>query len=153
MATFYADNAANAVAVPPVKTKVNKQHGRLRYMEATYTAPASGTPQVGDVIQWGRVPVGARVVQHLSTLVWSVGTASSTINLGDAAAAARYLGATSIATAGNALVGSPANGAASFEVSDGSGKATDNSMVQSVVAGAAVAANQVITLRLAYVLD
>lgn len=153
MATFYSDIAAAGVATPPTRVKANKRGGRLRIFEATYTAPASSPPGIGDVIVWGDLPVGARVLEHLSELAYSAGTASSTINVGDAASATRYLAATSVAAAGVTAIGSPANGAASFETSDASSAATNNTRVQSVVAGAAIAASQVITLRLVYAQD
>jgi len=153
MANFQADIAANLAANPQARNKANKQGGRLRYFEATYTAPASGTPQIADTIEWGRLPVGARIIPHLSRIDWSAGTSSSTLNLGDSASAARHLAATAITTAGNAALTTPANGAASFETSDASNTATDNTKLVSTVAGAQVAANQVITLRVAYVQD
>ena len=153
MANFNADLAAAKAATPPTRVKVNKQHGRIRWFESTYTAPASGTPQIADTITWGDLPVGARVIGPLSSLNYSAGTASSTINVGDAASAARYLAATSVAAAGNTALANPSNGAASFETSDSSDAATNNCRLISTVAGAAIAANQVITLRVAYVLD
>lgn len=153
MANFTADLATNLAAVPQSKNKANKQTGRIRYFESTYTAPASSMPQIADTIEWGRLPVGARIIPHLSRIDWSAGTASCTLNLGDSASAARHLAATAITTAGNVALTTPANGAASFETSDASNTATDNSKLVSTVAGAQIAANQVITLRVAYVQD
>lgn len=153
MANFNADNAAAVIAVPQARVKSNKQHGRIRWFESTYTAPASSPPQIADTITWGTLPVGARVIGTLSQLNCAVGTASSTLNVGDAASAARHLAATSVATAAATLLANPASGAASFETSDASGTATDNCTIRSTVAGAAIAVNQVITLRLAYVVD
>jgi hypothetical protein len=153
MASFYADNAAALVATPPTKVKANKRVGRIRWFESTYTAPASGTPQIADVIEWGTLPVGARVIGPLSSLNYSAGTASSTINVGTTASATQLLAATAITSAGNTALANPSNGAASFETSDATGTATDNCAIRSVVAGAAIAASQVITLRLAFVTD
>lgn len=153
MANFQADNAAAVAAVPQTRNKTNKQHGRIRWFESTYTAPASSTPQIGDTIEWGSLPLGARVIGPLSSLNCSAGTASSTINVGDAASAARHLAATAITSAGNTALANPANGAASFETSDASSAATNNCKLLSTVAGAQIAANQVITLRIAYVTD
>lgn len=152
MANFNADNATSLAAVPPVRIKANKQHGRVRWFEATFTAAASN-PQIADTITWGTLPSGARVLGQLSSLSYAVGTASSTLNVGDTVSATRYLAATSVAAAGTTAIGVPANGAASFEISDSSGLATDNATIKSVVAGAVIAVGQVITLRLAYVLD
>ena len=153
MANFFADNAAATVAVPKGRTKANKQGGRIRWFESTYTAPAAGAPAIADTITFGTLPVGARIIGPLSSLNVSAGTASCTLAIGDAATANRHLAATGITSAGNTLLANPANGAASFETSDASGTATDNCTIRGTVAGAAVAANQVITLRLAYVTD
>lgn len=153
MTTYASDLVTNLAATPQVRNKSNKLGGRIRWFEATFTSPATGNPQIADVIQWGRLPVGARVIAPLSSMNCSAGTASCTLNIGDAASATRYLTATGVTSAGNTLLANPANGAASFETSDSSGTATDNCMVQSVVAGAAVATGQVITIRLAYVCD
>lgn len=154
MANVNADNKTNSVATPPVKNKVNKAHGRIRYFEATYTAPATGMPAVADTITWGDLPIGARVVGHLSQLRWGTGTASSTLNLGDAASAARHLAATAITTAGSAVPeAASAAGVAGFETSDSSTAATNNCTLISTIAGAGLAANQALTLRIAYVLD
>jgi len=108
MANFTADLQAEidgpAYGFPPVtRVKVNRQNGRIRYFNAVYRAPASGTaPAIADKIIWGKLPVGARILGHLSRLDFNTGTASSTINLGDQFVAARYLAATSVAALGNA---------------------------------------------------
>lgn len=153
MTVFYGDNAATTIAVPPTRNKVNKQHGRVRWFESTYTAPASGNPQIADTIVWGTLPVGARIIGPLSSLNCADGTAASTLNVGDAASAARHLAASSVADPANFLLANPANGAASFETTISSGTATDNCTLISTVAGAAILAGQVITLRVAYVTD
>jgi hypothetical protein len=153
MANFQADNAANVAATPQVRNKSNKQGGRVRWFESTYTAPSSSTPQIGDTIEFGSLPTGARVIGPLSSLAYSAGTASSTLAIGDAASSNRHLAATSIASAGNTALANPSNGAASFETSDNSSAATNNCKLLGTVAGAAVAASQVITLRVAYVVD
>ena len=125
----------------------------MRYFESTYTAPAASPPQIADTITWGTLPVGARIIGALSSLNCAVGTASSTLNVGDSASAARHLAASSVATAAVFTMVNPASGVACFETTDGSKTATDNCTIKSTVAGAAIAANQVITLRLAYVVD
>lgn len=153
MADFTADLKTNSAAIPPVRNKVNKLHGRIRYFESTYTAPATGTPQIADTITWGSLPVGARVIGHLSELNWSTGTASCTLNLGDAVTAARHLAATSVSTAGVAACKAQSVSGAVFETSDGSAAATNNCTLISTVAGAIIAASQVLTLRVAYVCD
>ncbi len=108
MASFPADLQATvdgpAYGAPAAtRTKVNRQNGRIRFFNAIYRAPASGSaPAIGDKIIWGQLPQGARVLGHLSRLDFNTGTASSTVNLGDQFVPARYLAATSVATTGNA---------------------------------------------------
>lgn len=153
MPNVNATNAAAAAAVPPTKVKANVQHGRLRIFEATYTAPATGMPAIGDTITWGKLPKGARVLGHLGQLNWSAGTAASTLNLGDAASAARHLAATAITAAGVAVPQAQSALGATFETSDASSAATNNCTLVSTIAGAGLAAGQVITLRVPYVLD
>lgn len=154
MANVNATLAANKATTPPTRSKVNAQHGRIRYFESTYTAPGTGMPGIGDTITWGDLPVGARVIGHLSQLRWGTGTASSTLNLGDAASAARHLAATAITSAGSAVPeAASAAGVAGFETSDASDAATNNCRLISTIAGAGLAANQALTLRVAYTLD
>lgn len=143
---------------PATRLKANKQGGRIRLFEATYTV--AGTVAVGDKIVWGKLPVKARVLGHLSQLNWATGAASSTLNLGDNASAARHLAATAVTTAGTATPQEQSASGASFETSDdtanyGNGfvSATDDCTLISTVAGATLQAGQVITLRVAYVCD
>jgi hypothetical protein len=87
---------------PATRVKANKQGGRIRFFEAQYTVPAS-PPAIADKIVWGKLPVKARVIGHLSQLNWGTGNASSsTLNLGDNVSAARHLAATAVTTAGTA---------------------------------------------------
>lgn len=146
MATFYSDVRTNDNASPTVKNKTNRYGGRVRALVATYTAPATGMPAIGDVIEWGTLPVFARVLGGASKLYWSAGTASSTLNVGDSTTAARYLADTAISSAGNATVEAANANGGTFEV-------TTAGAIQSVVAGAGIAASQVITLQLLYVVD
>ncbi|MCW0370264.1 hypothetical protein [Xanthomonas sacchari] len=153
MANYNATLQTLATNTPPARAQTNVLHGRIRYFESTFTVPAGGLA-IADTITWGAIPVGARIIGHLGQLNFAAGTASSTINLGDAASAARHLAATSVAAAGTAVPqAATANGIAGFVVSDQSVNATNNSTLISTVAGAALAAGQVITLRLPYVMD
>lgn len=153
MANLKADNAAAVAAIPQARVKANKQGGRVRFFESTATVPASGGPAVGEKITWGTLPIGARVIGHLSHLSFSAGAASSTINVGDAASPARHLAATSVAAAGSAVPNAQSAAGATFETSDASATTADNCTLESVVAGAALGAGQVLTLRIAYVVD
>lgn len=153
MASGTADIQTNLAATPPVHSKVNRLNGRIRHFEATYTVPAASGPGIGETITWGALPKGARILGHLSKLYWSTGAASSTLNLGDAASAARHLAATAVTTAGNAVPEAAAASGAQFETSDDSTAATNNCNLISTVAGAALQAAQVLTLKVAYVTD
>jgi hypothetical protein len=153
MATFLADLATNRATTPQALNKGNQQDGELRIFRAKYTAPASSPPAIADIISWGYLPKGAVIVGGY--LNYAAGTASCTINIGDLQSAARYLAATSIASAGNTAVQPPVNatnGGASYEIATPApGLSTDDSEIRSVVAGAAIAVNQVINLVLFYV--
>lgn len=150
-----------AYGLPPAtRIKANKNGGRIRFFEAVFTVPATGGPAVGEKIFWGSLPPKSRILGYLSRLRWSAGAASSTLNLGDNASAARHLAATSVTAAGSATPDVAEVGGASFETSDASANlangfvaASDDCMLISTVAGAALAAGQVITLRMAYVWD
>lgn len=85
------------------RLKANRVGGRIRLWESIFRAPSSGTaPAIGDKIIWGRLPVKARLLGHLSRLDFNAGTASCTINLGDQFLATRHLAATAINAAGSA---------------------------------------------------
>lgn len=148
MANVNATNAAAIATTPPTKVKVNKQHGRIRYFESTYDQAVDGTAAVADTITWGDLPVGARIVNHLSQMNFGTGTAASTATVGDAVDPDRHLAATAINAAGVAtLVTGAASGVAGYEITEAT------KTISSTIAGAGTAANQKITLRIAYVLD
>ncbi len=142
MPNFDADVRIAQIGTPPVKTKTNKSHGRLRVFEASIIVPA-GTA-IADTITWGELPPGSRVFPHLSQLRNGAGAASSTINVGDASSPTRLLPATSVASA---AVTNLTASAGSFEVT------AANKLITSVVAGAGLLAGQTITLNLFYALD
>ena len=151
MANQNADLQTNSTATPPVRNKVNRQHGRIRHFEATITLAVALA--IGDTLTWGALPRGARVLGHLSKLYFSAGTASSTMNLGDAASAARHLAATAINAAGSAVPEAQSASGAQFETSDDTTAATNNCTLISTIAGAAAPIGQVFTLKVAYVCD
>ena len=155
MANYYADvqNVVNGPAYgQPLATRVktNKHGGRLRYFEAFFVVPA-GTLAIADKIIWGKLPLKSRIVNHLSKLVFSAGTASSTLNLGDNIVAARHLAATSVASAGSAVP------TASEQANTGTANTTNGSNVITVasspgafqvgalIAGTGIPANTTIT--------
>ncbi len=144
MATFQASAASYVLGAANAKPNAAFLQGKVRYMISTITVAAGSA--IADVIQWGTLPNGSRLLGHLSKMYFAAGTASSTLNLGDAASAARYLAATSVASAGNA-VPEAANASGAVFVN------TADTVIQSVVAGAVLLTGQVITLHLAYVMD
>lgn len=109
MALFYADlpTIANGPAFgQPLanRAKANRLNGRVRYFEAIFVAPPSGTaPAIADKIVFGKLPAKARILGHLSKMYWNTGTAACTLNLGDNVVAARHLAATAINATGNAV--------------------------------------------------
>ena len=164
-ATFYSTeqttiNGPASGNAPATRIKANKQGGRLRIFEATYTVPASSGPAVADKIVWGKLPVRARIIGHLCSLSFAAGAASSTLNLGDNGSATRHLAATAVNAAGTAVPNAQSASGASFETSDDTANqsnsfvsSTDDCTLISTVAGASLGAGQVITLRMAYVCD
>jgi hypothetical protein len=151
MADGIASVQAARTAVPFNPVKTNQFGGEVQVLISTYTVPAANGPIVGESITWGTLPQGARLLPN-SQLYWSAGAASSTLNLGDRAAAARYLAATAVTTAGSATAAAAyAAGAVPEVLTLTPGVATDQSELRSVVAGAALQAGQTITLVAYYV--
>ena len=161
MANFFSTEVTSLNAAPPVKVKVNRLNGRLRYAFGQFTNPASSGAGIADIIYFTRIPRGGRILGWMSSVSWSTGTASSTMNLGDSVTAARHLAATAITTAGNATpqVVTSSNGVAGYEVTDetrdGTGvpTSTNDSDLRGTVAGAVVAASQIIATHMVYVQD
>jgi hypothetical protein len=147
MATFNASiSAAQATgAAQSLKPQSRDLSGKIRYMLSTLTVPVGGIA-IADVVSWGSIPKGARVLWG-SKMYFAAGTASSTLNLGDAVTPARYLAATSVATAGSVQPEAHLANGASYVTLD------TTQEIRSVVAGAALLAGQVITLHLVYVQD
>lgn len=145
MATFNASLAAARVAFPQTLVKPNAQGADVQVFISTFTVPAGGLA-IADVISWGFLPLGARLMPG-SAVFCAAGTASSTINLGDAVAPARYMAASSAAAAAKLPAEAQFASGALFEVGVVKpGDATDQSEIRSVVAGAALLAGQVLTL-------
>ncbi len=101
MANFNASVITRSIAAPPQKNRVDQYHGRLRMWMSVYQAPASGTtPAIGDKIIWGQLPLGANILPHLGQLACNLGTALSTLTVGDNMLATRHLAASTVAVAG-----------------------------------------------------
>lgn len=155
MATYYADlqTVVNGPAYgQPLATRVkaNKANGRIRYLEGFFVVPA-GTLAIADKIVWGKLPLKARLVNHLCKMIFSAGTAGSTLNLGDNIVPARHMVATSVASAGSAVP------AASEQANTGTANTTNGSnvitvasspgafQVNALIAGTGIPANTTIT--------
>lgn len=142
MATVYANLRATQRATGTASNKLDGNAlGDVRCMVTSYTV--SGTVAIGDVIEWGELPVGARLLPG-SKLFWSTGAASSTLNLGDTGSAARYLAATAVTTAGSATAEAQLASGATYDVT------ATTTVLRSTVAGATLQAGQVITLHAYY---
>ncbi|MBD9459119.1 hypothetical protein IB241_15660 [Pseudomonas sp. PDM05] len=149
MATVLASLAAARVAFPQTLVKPNLQGADIQVFVSTYTVPTGGLA-IADVISWGYLPLGARLMPG-SAIFCAAGTASSTINLGDPVAPARYMAAASVATAAKLPAEAQfTNGALAEVTVVKPGDATDTSELRSVVAGAGLPAGQVITLVALY---
>lgn len=153
MTSQVADLQANLLATPPLRSKANRLHGRIRHFEATITIPAVGMPAIGEQITWGSLPKGCRPLGHLGKLYWSAGAAAQTLTLGDGVNTSRHLAATSVTAAGAAIPEAVATNGAQFEVTDDSGLATNNATLVSIVGGATLTAGAVYTLKMPYVWD
>ena len=93
MANGNATLAAARAGTSQSLVKGNQLHSELRVFFSTFTNTTATV--IGEYISWGFLPLGARVLGGFLTV--SAGTASSTLNLGDPASAARYLAAASVA--------------------------------------------------------
>jgi hypothetical protein len=146
MANGNGSLAAAKVAYPQMLVKPSLQGADIQVLISTYTVPASLGPGIGDYISWGFLPFGARLMPGTS-IYCAVGTASSTLNLGDPVTPARYMAASSAATAAKLPAEAQfTNGALAEVTIVKPGDATDTSELRSVVAGAALLAGQVLTL-------
>lgn len=144
-ANVYSAEYANAfVTTPPVKNSAAQQGGRVRIFRATYT---QGTTigNVGDIVYFGVLPNGATPLLG-GKAYFSTGTASSTLKVGLVGNDACFIAATSITTAGSlALEAFAASGAVI--------KTSADTAIIGTVAGAGIAAGQVITAWIPYVMN
>ena len=157
MASGFSDVALKPFS-PGTVADLNQLGGQLHVLFATFTNPSSGGVGIAENIRWGQLPYGARVLGGYLTC--SAGAASSTLNLGDTQSPARYLAATSVASASNISLNPPAtfaNGGAGYTIAKPVGHqlissqtAGDDSLLYSVCAGAPLGAGQTLTLYLLF---
>jgi hypothetical protein len=146
-ANVYAAEYTNSyVTTPPVKNSAAQLGGRIRIFRATYTQGAS-VGAVGDIVYFGKLPQGATPVPG-GKAFFSTGTASSTLKIGLTGSDACFAAATAITTAGTFTLDVFA---ASGAVLKNSG--TTDLEIIGTVAGAGIAAAQVITVWQPYVMN
>ena len=95
MASVKGVNFTNITATPVVKADSSEWHGNIRVQYDSYEASSLAS---GSDISVARLPKGAKVydiIVHFDAL-----GSSSTVSVGDADSAARYIAATSTASAG-----------------------------------------------------
>lgn len=121
------------------------EDGKLRTWTSQYTVIAGEEPVVADTINWGKFP-GGRILGHLSQLNCSIGTAGSTLTIGDDDDIDRLLTATDIGTVASVtpLPLTQANGVIYI---------SDPVEITSTVGVDTLLAGQVLTLTLVYVAD
>ncbi|HBA72208.1 MAG TPA: hypothetical protein DCZ63_08490 [Geobacter sp.] len=128
---------------PPQKIDSLNMGTKIRYLNEVYTQGAADG-NVGDVINLPPLPVGAKVIGHLSTCTFSAGNANATLAIGKTGAATALKTATAIADAGTFIMINPAAGVDDVTIG------ADERLI-ATNATAAIKAGQVIRFRIAYV--
>lgn len=100
MPEFYGDNFAGLNAVPVQRVEGGDYGGIMRAHYDAYTT--TGAETAGSTIYVGRLETGERFLGGM--VHWEALGAGVTLTLGDAGAAARFLGSTSAAAAGSAAL-------------------------------------------------
>jgi hypothetical protein len=132
------------------RVRANKFGGRVRFAEFVYVVPA-GTLAIADQIIFGKLPQKSKIVGHLSRLVFTAGTASSTLAIGDNIVNARHLAATAVNAAGSAvLTASEQANVGQMTTVNGSNvisvtQSLGSPQLGSLVTGTGIAANTVVT--------
>lgn len=155
---YYSLEVTALNSTPPVRVKVNKLQARIRYALGLFTVLVGALPVVGETIHFVRLPKGCRILGHLGLFSFSAGAAAQTLNVGDAASAARHLAATAVTAVGFAIPQAAQTGGVSFETTDdtllaGDPTATNNCDLRSTVAGATLTAGAVYALHMAFAQD
>lgn len=146
-ANVYSAEYTNAyVSTPPVKLSAAQLGARVRMFRATYTQGAA-IGAVGDIVCFGKLPPGATPVPG-GKCFFAAGTAASTLKIGLTGSDACFAPATAITNAGSVALDTFA---ASGAVLKNTGT-TDLDII-GTVAGAGIAAAQVITVWQPYVMN
>lgn len=144
MGNVYSTGYNTDNATPPVMSEPNMGGGRVRMYVDTYTQGASaGT--IGDVIIMKNLPAGARIMPG-GYLMNSAGAASQTTAVGITGTAAKFLAATSTASAAQTPLLAHLASGAMYET-------TAPIAVILTNATTAIQASQVFTVFIPYVID
>lgn len=152
MAEIKSAQAVKLASVPLVKLETTEYHGRLRVffaaMPAVFAAPA-----INDTILLGKIPAKSRILG--GKLTCAAGTASSTLDIGVRKAKDQtVISATGITAAVDTAAAGTKDVLTGALVSNGLSYVTNEDVeVYATVKGAVLAANQVLSLHLTYVLD
>lgn len=100
MAVHKSTQLANLALSPPVFGDASEGGGRVRKKWFDFTVPA-GNAAVNDTVELLRIPKGSRILGgKIATDGMSSGAGAASIQLGDGTTATKYLGTTSVDTAG-----------------------------------------------------
>ena len=97
MATVNSTQYANTASVPPTLNKPNELGGRVRVAYFSYVVGTAGLGN-GDIVNLTLLPTGSRVIG--GRLTWDALGTSVTVKVGYSGSDAKYLSATSAASAG-----------------------------------------------------
>lgn len=152
MAEIKSVQALKLAAVPPQKLSTTESHGRIRLMFAALGATHAAA-QIGDTVALGRIPQNARILG--GTLSCAAGTASATLDVGiRSVKTGDVIDADGLAVAANinAAGAKPINTGALI-ANGASYVTTEEVEVYGTVGGAALAANQAVSIQIQYVTD
>lgn len=145
MGDVYSSGYNNLNATPPVKEKANKEGGRVRIYEDTYTQGAADGA-IGDVIHFKKLPEGARILPG-AKMFNSAGNATAALTVGVTGSPSKFLTAFTIAAAASTSMEAHLASGADYETPAGGIEVIGTN------ATAAIKATQVITLWIPYVID
>lgn len=102
MADYKSDQITQLDSVPRQHPKSNEIGGRIRAAFFSFTVP-TGDVATTKTIALTRIPKGARILKgHVAFEAMSTGAGDASIQIGVSGTAAKYLGTTSVDTAGSA---------------------------------------------------
>lgn len=146
MADYLSTQATKLAAVPLQRLATDELGGRIRVAYFDFTVPA-GNVATAKTIELTRIPAGARLLGgKIAFEAMSTAGGTAQIQIGDGTTAAKYLGTTSVDTAGISDFGDTA------ALNYGE-KLTSELVLTATTAGEAWAATKTLKGHVAYVLD